>query len=195
MSLVTLYSLIAPCNAATATVHVRGSAAVARTSPLYTSWTADCNGIADNQTNQNWKPSACFIEHQGAFGGGYPWGDIKLQNLVKDAYPRGSLMRIGGLADSVWFDEPSRCADNNKYAICMTKDDWRAFFNFAKATGARVYFSLNAMTGRGDHAPFPSTAPKQPWDPTNAKKLLRFTKRFPYAQARLSAPGRRPGLE
>ena len=88
-------SLALPAAAArtTATVDILTTTAVARTSPHYTSWTADCNGIADNETD--WAPSACFI--------GYPWDDPKLQALVKDAYPRGSLMRIGGLADSIWF--------------------------------------------------------------------------------------------
>jgi heparanase 1 len=91
--------------------------------------------------------------------------------LAKSLAP--AVLRVGGSeGDLVVYETPtSPCPpDPNRTLFCLTMARWAEINAFAAATGNKVAFGLNAMSGRTN-----KTCPHCPWDPTNAIDFLKYS--------------------
>ena len=91
----------------------------------------------------------------------------KLTAALGPAYVRTS----GNVADAVYFhdsDEPPPEKPPAGFEAVLTRNQWRALFDFAKAVDARVVTSFAVSEGTRDA--------NGRWTPREAEKLLRYTK-------------------
>lgn len=91
--------------------------------------------------------------------------------LAKSLAP--AVLRVGGSeGDLVVYETPSSpCPpDPNRTLFCLTMARWAEINAFAAATGNKVAFGLNAMSGRTN-----KTCPHCPWDPNNARDFLQYS--------------------
>ena len=91
----------------------------------------------------------------------------KLTAALGPAYVRTS----GNVADAVYFhdsESPPPEKPPAGFESVLTRDQWRALFEFAKAVDARVVTSFATSEGTRDE--------NGRWTPREARKLLRYTK-------------------
>jgi hypothetical protein len=91
----------------------------------------------------------------------------KLTAALGPAYVRTS----GNVADAVYFhdsDEPPPAKPPAGFKAVLTRSQWRALFDFAKAVDAQVVTSFAVSEGTRDA--------NGRWTPREARKLLRYTK-------------------
>jgi hypothetical protein len=153
----------AVAQADAASVSVSASPIVARTSPGYVSFAVDLDQVTGG---------SFWSQAPNARGNApvarYDFTRRRLRLLTRALAP--AYLRISGTAANKTFYNMSAtplATTPAVYQRVLTKREWDAVNEFARAVGVRVVFGINAGPGPRDAA--------GDWAPTNALQLLRYT--------------------
>ena len=132
------------------------------------------DGISDppptNDASDNTNPITTIIPNDGEGTNVIPpTGESVLTTIIPPTEGGGTRRSLdGGLSTTA--------RECHADTFCLTGDRWYKVLEFAHRTGVRIVFTLNYMTGTQTDVNDKGTRDAQEWDPTQARRLLEFTK-------------------